>query len=119
MRPNTAGTATRLSRFALLASIALAACEEAPPPLGPSGLPYCWIHDCPTDPGAEVCGTCVHPGMDTECPPGFVCSCTTECVKGPRSYDGGSCSADAGVSDLPDARLYEWPDCDREHLPGT
>ena len=85
-----------------------------------SGLPSCWIDDCPDDPGAEICGSCVNPGHDVECPPGFVCSCGTQCVRGPRSYDGGaSClpfpPADAGPD--PDARIYTWSECDQRHLP--
>lgn len=85
-----------------------------------SGLASCWIHDCPESPGAAVCGSCVNPGHDVECPPGFVCSCAKQCVRGPRSYDGGgSClpspPADAGPE--PDARTYAWPLCDDRHLP--
>lgn len=100
--------------------ICLIGCASEEPPLSPSGLPYCWIHDCPSDPAADQCGACKHPGVDTECPPGFVCSCNAECVKGPRSYDGGvACGTDAGVDDTPDAQTYDWPACDEAHIPGT
>jgi hypothetical protein len=87
---------------------------------GADGVPYCWIYDCPSDPGSDVCGTCVHPGWDSECTPGFVCSCSAICVKGPRSFDGGVCLSDAGPADpgASDARLYDWPVCDDHHLPG-
>jgi hypothetical protein len=109
----------------------LAACAS---PAGEStidgGLPSCWIHDCPGDPGATVCGVCFHHFADEECSPGFVCSCELQCVKGPRSYDAGVCSSDhldagvdSGVVDAggatPDAQHHDWPACDDRHLPGT
>jgi hypothetical protein len=113
--------ATGVSWFALALAISLAGCA-LPADAGdasPDGLPSCWIHDCPGDPGATECGTCVDQGHDTECPPGFVCSCDLTCVKGPRSYDGGSCAPqDAGVSTV-DAGTFDWPACDDSHLPGT
>jgi hypothetical protein len=66
-----------------------------------------------------MCGTCVLPGDDTECPPGFVCSCEAVCEKGPRSFDARACAPDAGAAVIePDARMYDWPACDTSHQPG-
>ncbi|MCB9560640.1 MAG: hypothetical protein H6708_09555 [Kofleriaceae bacterium] len=110
------------------AGLALGACDGPRPVADEADAAdtsdSCWLHDCPSDPGAQECGTCTHPGQDHECPVGFVCSCTAVCVKGPRSYDAGVvCGADAGVDDAgtagPDAQTYDWPDCDMAHLPGT
>ncbi len=119
-------------QLALLAAVVLpAGCQgeeavaddlECRDPAGSidSGHASCWIYDCPTAPGELSCGTCVNPGHDVECTPGFVCSCSKRCVRGPRSYDGGaSClpfpPADAGPE--PDAKIYSWPTCDDRHLP--
>jgi hypothetical protein len=99
--------------------VVFAAC--GPPRSAPDALPSCWSLDCPTDPGARVCGTCKDWTDDHECPPGFVCARTLECVHGPRNItDGGPTDAhvgpdadpfpDADVS--PDARRYDWSTCD-------
>lgn len=77
-------------------------------------LPSCWNFTCPDDPTATTCGTCRHPLNDLECVPGFVCSCTAVCVKGPRSYDASpACYRDAGPGI--DAAVYDWPACDDRH----
>jgi hypothetical protein len=105
-------------RSALALAIWIGACASNAST--PDAIPSCWINACPGAPSSETCGTCVHQGDDTECPPGFVCSCSAVCVKGPRSYDAGVCAADAGPEPSgPDARMYEWPACDTSHLPGT
>lgn len=92
---------------------------SGPPWFDDGGTPYCWNYTCPTDPDASVCGRCKDHN-DLECPPGFVCSCSSDCVKGPRSYDGGLCPPDAGGGPpTPDAMLYEWPVCNPQHVPGT
>ncbi len=106
---------------------AFAACDDGgrgehdapggPPWFNDAGVPYCWNFDCPGDPEATTCGTCTQSGNDRECPVGFECSCELECLRGPRSYDGGVC--DAGTTDRPDAMVSEWPACDRRHPPGT
>jgi hypothetical protein len=117
MNANRAWIATSMSWICAFALIS--ACDAGPPE-NEQGIPYCWIYDCPTDPGAETCGTCSHPGNDRECTPGYVCSCHSECVKGPRSYDGGVCAlADGGVEPPVDANQYVWPECDEAHIPGT
>jgi hypothetical protein len=80
----------------------------------------CWQYECPFDAGAAPCGTCKHHFSDMECPPGFVCDCLLNCVKGPRGPDGGICLGDAGVidggpdaaPDSPDAHVFDWPVCD-------
>lgn len=115
-------------RVVMLLALGFAACgtprdqsdaNDGLPRYDDAGLPYCWIYDCPTDPGATTCGSCNHAGYDQECPPGFVCSCTLSCVKGPRSYDGGACfPLDAAVG-APDAMIYQWPACDDHHQPGA
>jgi hypothetical protein len=120
--------------------LAVAACSYSPPGVavdapradGPwfddAGLPYCWIFECPTDLGATVCGSCSEPNQHLQCPPGFLCSCERECVKGPNSYDGApGCMPDAAIDagagpdarPVPDARLYDWPTCNEHHLPGA
>lgn len=91
---------------------------SGPPWFNDAGVPYCWNFDCPTDPGAAECGTCTQAGHDVECPPGFVCSCSLTCVRGPRAYDGGV-ACDAGTLERPDAAVMEWPACDMRHPPGT
>jgi len=80
--------------------------------VNPDATPSCWIYSCPGAPSSETCGMCLHQGADTECAPGFVCSCDAICVKGPRSFDAGACAPDAGPAPSgPDARLYDWPAC--------
>lgn len=100
-----------MARLIALAFVIAAAC--AGHSAAPDATPSCWIHDCPTAPGSDTCGACVHPGFDTECPAGFVCSCFSVCVKGPRSQDAGYCAPDAGAAlPDPDARMYAWPVCE-------
>jgi hypothetical protein len=109
--------AERMRRTVLIMALLMgAACEGTSegPDSGPDALPSCWIHDCPSDPGAFECGTCSHHFADHECPPGFVCSCGLICVRGPRLPDGGVCIADwdAGLDPTePDAAIFDWPIC--------
>ncbi|MCA9678433.1 MAG: hypothetical protein H6709_16230 [Kofleriaceae bacterium] len=72
----------------------------------------CWDLTCPSDPGASTCGRCDTWAHDQQCPPGFVCNCATECVRGPRTPDGGVyCTVDAMPPDV-DAGVFDWSGCD-------
>lgn len=108
--------------MALVVAALCGGCEDTsgdgPPWFNDAGIPYCWNYTCPGDPEATVCGRCKNHD-DRTCPPGFVCSCEGDCLRGPRSYDGGECAIDGGASQTPDAMTYEWPVCDERHPPGT
>ena len=117
-------------------AVVLASCSFDPPVISADapwfngdGEPYCWIFECPFDIGATECGTCTDPLVDTECPPGFICTCARTCIKGPRSADAqpgclpdAAPAADAAPSTpdaapLPDALQYDWPACDMGPIP--
>jgi hypothetical protein len=111
-------------RSVWLAVVWLAACgssaEVADAARPADASTSCWRFECPDDAGvaqggATLCGACKHHFADTECPPGFVCSCDLDCVHGPRSTDGGLCPwdlMDAGPDTTPDAHVFDWPTCD-------
>jgi hypothetical protein len=120
-----ADQAQLVKRLAIMRGVILAVgllwvgllCACGTPSSAPDALSSCWSLDCPSDPGAHLCGTCKH--GDIECPPGYVCDCLRECAKGPRLPDGGpaclgidasSNPVDADLS--PDAQHYDWSGCD-------